>query len=191
MKVRRGDFVVTARSLYESQGLCATTVKDVTDALQVRRSLFYHYFTNKDELTTAVLNSYVDEYLEALAGWKDRQVGVHFEDTVLHSVRVLKSNMFSSQTNSFLRSLGTSENAAYYLEFTDIVADRLSEFFVDTAVRTYAETHDIEVKHMLSMCYMLIYGLVGFIRHNPNVSDDVLSDLVTQTLHMSTLPAKT
>jgi TetR/AcrR family transcriptional regulator len=191
MKVRREDFVTVARQLYETRGLGATTIADVAQELGVRRSLFYHYFKDKNALTTAVLNSYVDEYLESLSGWRDRQAVVYLDEAVLESVRIMRSYMFSSQSNSFLHSLGSSENAAYYIQFCDIVADRLSEFFVDTAVRSYLEEYDLDIKHVLDMYYLLIYGLVGFIRHHPDVSDEVLHDLVMQTLHMRPSPQKT
>ncbi|MEE8722654.1 MAG: TetR/AcrR family transcriptional regulator [Eggerthellaceae bacterium] len=185
MKVRQDDFVSAARKLYERQGLRATTIKDVTDALGVRRTLFYHYFSSKDELNTAVLNAYIDEYLASLTAWKDRQSLSQVDDAILESVRILRSYMFDVSGNSFLRSLASSENAALYLEFTDLVADRLSVFFVDTVVRAYMAVRDLEVKNVYGTFYLLIYGLIGLLRHHPGTSDEQLRDLVMQSLHVA------
>ena len=55
---RRCEIVEAARSLYETRGLSHTTVKDIAEKVGVTRSLFYHYFENKNAVTEAVLDSY-------------------------------------------------------------------------------------------------------------------------------------
>ena len=44
---RRQQIVDAARQLYEEQGLSTTTVKNISERCGVARSLFYHYFRNK------------------------------------------------------------------------------------------------------------------------------------------------
>ena len=63
---RRADIVAAARELYEEQGLSKTSVQDITNRVGVTRSLFYHYFPDKEAVTSAVLDDYVADYLEAL-----------------------------------------------------------------------------------------------------------------------------
>ena len=48
---RRDEIVDAARSLYEEKGLSRTTIQDITARVGVTRSLFYHYFPNKDAVT--------------------------------------------------------------------------------------------------------------------------------------------
>ena len=48
---RRADIVAAARELYEEQGLSKTSVQDITNRMGVARSLFYHYFPDKEAVT--------------------------------------------------------------------------------------------------------------------------------------------
>lgn len=55
---RSAEIVVAARELYEEKGLARTSIQDITNHVGVTRSLFYHYFQNKEEVTSAVLDQY-------------------------------------------------------------------------------------------------------------------------------------
>ena len=56
---RSAEIVVAARELYEEKGLAHTSIQDITNHVGVTRSLFYHYFQNKEEVTSAVLDQYI------------------------------------------------------------------------------------------------------------------------------------
>ena len=58
-----------ARELYEEQGLSKTSVQDITNRMGVARSLFYHYFPDKEAVTSAVLDDYVADFIEATHYW--------------------------------------------------------------------------------------------------------------------------
>lgn len=62
---RSAEIVVAARELYEEKGLARTSIQDITNHVGVTRSLFYHYFQNKEEVTSAVLDQYITDFLEA------------------------------------------------------------------------------------------------------------------------------
>ena len=70
---RRQQIVDAARQLYEEQGLSATTVKDISERCGVARSLFYHYFRNKQEVTSAVIDDFVNDYIESLQFWNEHR----------------------------------------------------------------------------------------------------------------------
>ena len=94
--------------------------------------------------------------------------------------------------DSFRRSLASQENAALYLEFLNRVADRTASYIVDTTVRDYGQLHEIRIEHVYETFYVLILGVVGYVRSHPDVDDEVLKDLIAQTLHMdrgTALPA--
>ena len=75
---RRADIVAAARELYEEQGLSKTSVQDITNRMGVARSLFYHYFPDKEAVTSAVLDDYVADFIEATHYWnaQRRLIGV-------------------------------------------------------------------------------------------------------------------
>ena len=46
-----------------------TSIQDITERVGVTRSLFYHYFPNKEAVTSAVLDTYTADFLEAVHYW--------------------------------------------------------------------------------------------------------------------------
>lgn len=72
---RRAQIIAAARDLYEERGLSHTTVKDITERVGVTRTLFYHYFPDKDAVTSAVIDDYTQDYIEALAHWNEERIG--------------------------------------------------------------------------------------------------------------------
>ena len=58
---RRQQIIDAARQLYEEQGLARTSVKDISERCGVARSLFYHYFPDKQAVTSAVIDDFITD----------------------------------------------------------------------------------------------------------------------------------
>lgn len=179
---RRSDTVEAARQLYEERGLSRTSVKDIAERAGITRSLFYHYFPDKQAVTSTVLDDFVEDYIEALSIWNDERMAGEIEQALDGVVRVLRVSVF--EESSFRRALDTRENAALYIEFINRVADRTARYIVDTTVRDYSELHSVSVVHLYETFYILILGICGYIRTHQDVSDEVLKDIIAQSLHM-------
>lgn len=179
---RRSDIVEAARQLYEERGLSRTSVKDIAERAGITRSLFYHYFPDKQAVTSAVLDDFVEDYIEALSIWNDERMTGEIEQALDGVVRVLRVSVFEG--SSFRRALDTLENAALYIEFINRVADRTARYIVDTTVRDYSELHSVSIVHLYETFYILILGICGYIRTHQDVSDEVLKDIIAQSLHM-------
>lgn len=179
---RRSDIVEATRQLYEERGLSRTSVKDIAERAGITRSLFYHYFPDKQAVTSAVLDDFVEDYIEALSIWNDERMTGEIEQALDGVVRVLRVSVFEG--SSFRRALDTRENAALYIEFINRVADRTARYIVDTTVRDYSELHSVSIAHLYETFYILILGICGYIRTHQDVSDEVLKDIIAQSLHM-------
>ena len=179
---RRNDIVEAARQLYEERGLSRTSVKDIAERAGITRSLFYHYFPDKQAVTSAVLDNFVEDYIEALSIWNDERMTGEIEQALDGVVRVLRVSVFEG--SSFRRALDTRENAALYIEFINRVADRTARYIVDTTVRDYSELHSVSIVHLYETFYILILGICGYIRTHQDVSNEVLKDIIAQSLHM-------
>ena len=149
---RRADIVAAARELYEEQGLSKTSVQDITNRMGVARSLFYHYFPDKEAVTSAVLDDYVADFIEATHYWNAQRHPGDIESALSSVVKLM--------------------------------ADRVATYIVDTTVRDYGALHEIRIEHVYETFYVLILGIVGYLRTHPDVDDEVLKDLIAQTLHM-------
>lgn len=179
---RRSNIVEAARQLYEERGLSRTSVKDIAERAGITRSLFYHYFPDKQAVTSAVLDDFVEDYIEALSIWNNERMTGEIEQALDGVVRVLRVSVFEG--SSFRRALDTRENAALYIEFINRVADRTARYIVDTTVRDYSELHSVSIVHLYETFYILILGICGYIRTHQDVSDEVLKDIIAQSLHM-------
>ncbi len=181
-ELRRTDIVEAARSLYERKGIGSTSVKDIAAEVGVTRSLFYHYFENKDDVTEAVLDTYVQDFVELVRHWNaSRELG-NVRKALSESIKVIRRGLFDN--NSLRKDLANNENAGLYLKFASRVSEALARYITDTTVVDYAQYHEIEIDHVFETFYVLISGLVSYMRYNPEVSDEVLADIVAQTLRL-------
>lgn len=182
MDDRRQELVAAARELYEENGLSRTTVKDISEYCGITRSLFYHYFPNKDAITLAVLDDYVADFTEGVKLWNENRVRHDVQGALRDCVKLMRRITFDS--NHFRKMLVSFENASLYLEFLSRASDALSEYVVDTTVRDYEQFHTIEIDHVKETFFILIFGLVGYMRQNPDVEDETLMAIIAQTLRL-------
>ena len=182
MDDRRTELVAAARDLYDEKGLTKTTVKDIADRCGVTRSLFYHYFSDKDAITSAVLDDYVDDFTEATQLWNENRTRHDVEGALRDCIKMVRRITFDS--SRFRRMIASNENASLYLDFLSRATETLAAYVVDTTVQDYKQFHTVEIDHVKETFYVLIFGLVGYLRNNPEVEDEVLMGIVAQTLRL-------
>lgn len=181
-ELRRLEIVAAARELYEQKGLSKTSVQDITKRVGITRTLFYHYFPNKDAVTMAVLDDYIDDYIEALTYWNEQRSEGDIDHALASIVKVLRVGLF--ENDSFHIALASRENAALYLEFVTRVAHHTATYIIETTVADYAALHEIRIEHLYETFYVLIVGVIGYLRKYPDADDAVIADVIAQTLHM-------
>ena len=179
---RRDEIIDAARTLYEEKGMSRTSIQDITEKVGVARSLFYHYFPNKDAVTSAVLDTYVADFLEAVRYWDAHRSVGKIDEALLGVVKLMRLCLF--ENDSFHIALASKENAELYIDFVGRVADRVANFMVNNTVRDYRALHEVRIDHVYETFYVLFIGLAGYLRRHPQVDDEVLCDLIAQTLHM-------
>ncbi|MBQ3387089.1 MAG: TetR/AcrR family transcriptional regulator, partial [Eggerthellaceae bacterium] len=155
---------------------------DITEAVGVTRSLFYHYFSDKDAVTAAVLDDYVAEFREMVDFWNASRETLNVRKALHDCITMLRRGVFDK--GSFRADLARNENASLYLQFATRTAEVLARHLTDTTAVEYARHHELEIDNLYEMFYVLIIGMVGFIRRYPDTSDEVLESLVAQTLHL-------
>lgn len=179
---RYAEIVEAARNLYERKGIDHTTVKDITEEVGVTRSLFYHYFENKDAVTEAVLDAYVDDFVQLVYFWNESRERYNVKKALHDCIKMLRRGVFDD--DSLRIDLANKENARLYLRFYSRTAEALARYVTDTTAVEYAEYHDLEIDHVYETFYLLIIGIIGFMRRYPDAPDDLLEDLIAQTLRL-------
>ena len=72
---RRDEIVAGAAELFARNGIAATTVRDIGEAVGMLSGSLYHYFTSKEEIVDAIISSYLDDlrlrYRDAIENVED------------------------------------------------------------------------------------------------------------------------
>ncbi len=179
---RRSQIISAARELYERQGIDKTSVKDITERVGVTRSLFYHYFSSKEDVIDAILEGYVTSFTRAVRKWDESRTFGDVTGAVKSCADTLRQNLFD--TDSFRVDLLRPQNALLYQQFVQRVAEALATYITETTAVEYARYHRIEITHVYESFYLLIVGLIGYMRRNPDTPDEVVEDLIIDTLHL-------
>ncbi len=182
---RREQIISCARELIEERGLSKTSVSVITERMGVTRTLFYHYFPSKDELVSAVLDDYVSEFVEAIEEWNSSRKQGDIEGSLSSMVALLRRELFDEKARKpFRRALATKENASLYLQFINRAADATAKCITNSTVLDYERFHEVRIEHIYETFYVLALGIIGYMRQHPNADDEILKDLIAQTLHM-------
>ena len=62
-----GDIMLAARDLYETEGVAATSLAAIARKAGVTRTLVYYYFPDKQAVTDAVLDDYLEDLVESVS----------------------------------------------------------------------------------------------------------------------------
>lgn len=181
-KRRRTEIVAAARELFETKGIGHTTVKDIAEAVNVTRSLFYHYFPDKDAVVEAVLDDYVEDFRVMVQTWDAGRAPHDVKGSLRDCIKILRIAVFDN--DSFRTELVTHENAGLYLKFLHRSTDVLAERFTQTTAVDYEREHGLPIDHVYETFYVLIIGLVGYMRAHPEADNELLEDLVAQALRL-------
>jgi AcrR family transcriptional regulator len=186
-RARRNQIIEAAKDLFEERGIERTSVRDIAKRANISRSLFYHYFSCKEDVTDAILDDYVTGFVTAVRVWNDTRSPGDVRGALNECVRLLRSQLF--ETDAFRRDLLKGQNALLYQQFVQRCAETLARYLTDTTGRDYARQHTVEIKHVYEEFYLLITGLIGYVRHNPDASNELIADLIADTLHLDLEPA--
>ena len=181
--VQRYDLIVDAAvEAFAERGIARTTVSDVARVAGVTRGLVYHYFPTMDELVDAVLDRSVAAFVERVRLWDaEREVG-QIEQAVHEVVVMLREQVHPGHPRRL--DLRDPANSAVYQRFVDRAVAAVVDCLQVTTVEAYAARHRIEITHVREVFTVLVHGLVGLVRTQPDVPDEVLASVVRQVLRL-------
>ena len=183
---RREEIIACARELFEEQGLAKTSVRNITDRIGVTRTLFYHYFPDKDALVEAVVDEYIAESFEAMQEWVDLQNGDSSEIDVERAldavVRLLRAVVFDN--GSFCLTLVSYDNASLYMAFLSRVAMSLANAVVEASKQRNFPVRSAGIEHARESIYVLVIGLAAYVRTTPEADDETIKDIIAQSMRI-------
>lgn len=179
---RRESIVRAAREICLEKGFSKITVSDIASKVGMTRSLFYHYFNDKDAVADAVLDDVIDEILTKLEEWNQaREIG-NVNKALDEIVLVLRSLI--ADESPFSNRMIQDGNAELYIKFIDRAADRIADYIAQTTVRDFEQMHELPIINVHETFFTLNVGLISLIRSHPGVSDRTIKEVIAQTLHI-------
>ena len=97
------------------------------------------------------------------------------EDALLSVVRLVRIGLF--EDNPLHTALASNENSSLYLEFANRVTHHIATYMIQTTVQDYGKLHEIRIDHLYETFYVLILGVIGYLRTHPDADDAVIADV--------------
>ena len=186
----RAKIVAEARKQIAEKGLKNTAPATITTALGIPRPLFYHYFTNMDELSDEVLAMELNKYGEQVRESANTVDPTDIDGAVDGAIALWRK----IHNADFLFSDSTSRdgNGELYMRFMDIISNRIATYLVEHVVPNfernnkteYQRTFIVPPEHLQEFLYFIVQGLNTLMRSKPDLSDDVLRRIMVQTLRL-------
>ncbi len=189
---RREEIVAAARLMFARQGVRATTFQHIADEVGVARSLVYHYAGSMDRLVDQVLDVCVADFADELRAWDAARTPGDIDGAVHTYIQLFRRNLPHRIDGEARTSypLPRFDDAGLYVRYVDQSVVALLDVLEETTIPAYAARHTIEITHVRETFAMLLHGIVGVMRTNPAIGDDVLADLVRQTLRLAPPPSR-
>lgn len=186
---RRDEIIDAVRAVVAESGISRLSISAVTKRVGCTRSLFYHYFSTKEDALQAALDQSIDAFMAQLTAWNDQRVTGDIEGALNSAAHMLKS-LVLQQDDAMPHTVATGGNAGLYATFVHRVADRTARYVCESTVVDFAALHEVRIDHLYETFYVLITGLVMFVRANPDVPEETVKDIIASTLHIEGYTAK-
>lgn len=181
-----GEIMLAARTLFERRGVGKTTVKDIAAEANVTRELVYYYFENKQAVIDAVIDDYVEDLVESVLVWNESRVFGDTAGSLRSCIAAFRRALYDANglrpMIRVLEELGVRD--AFDVRAVRETVDCLS----GRVLVEYAEYHQVEIEFVYEMFCVVIFGLVGLVKIDPDISDEALMKVVEQTLHLDMEP---
>lgn len=184
---RREEILEAVRQTCTEEGAARLSVSAITKRAGCTRSLFYHYFPDKEAAVAAVMEEAIDGIIRELEHWNASRVVGDIEGA-LNSVAPLFKRLVAD--NHDLPGALTSGSGALYGGFLHNATERVATYLCQTTVVDFERLHRMPIEHVYETFYTLVMGLLMYIRTHPDVEDETVKDIIASTLHIEKYTAR-
>lgn len=179
---RRAEILEAVRAICADEGMSRLSVSGITEHVGCTRSLFYHYFPTKEAALDAALEDAIDSFIKRLETWNAQRTRGDIDGALTSAAALLTS--LTSERYSLSRSLECGTTAGMYTAFVHRVAERVARYICDSTVVDFARYHTIRIDHVYETMYVLITGLIMYLRAHPDAPTSTIKDIIASTLHL-------
>ena len=179
---RRAEIVAAVRELCAETSVDRLSIAAIAERVGVTRSLFYHYFPDKESAVEAALDQVIDDSLARIRAWNDARTPGDVEGALNSCAALFRELVLEG--DALPASLMFSDNSALYTSYVHRIAERMASYMRDNTARDFAALHGMPIDHVYETFYVLIVGLVMYIRMNPDAPVETIRDVAASTLHI-------
>lgn len=179
---RRSAILNAVRETCASDGINKVSISAVTKRAGCTRSLFYHYFPDRDAAIQAALDDSIERFIDRLREWNASREHGNIEGA-LDSIASLLKAMFNADSD-MSRAMANRSEATFYADFVHRIADRTARYICDSTVVEFAQYHEVQIDHVYETFYVLITGLIIYLRVHPDAPVDLIKEIIASTLHI-------
>ena len=180
---RREEIIAAVRELCSQQDVDRLSITAVTERVGVTRSLFYHYFPDKEAAIAAALDEVIESSMARIRTWNSSRVPGDIEGALNSCAELFRELVLEG--DGLPTSLLSSGNSALYTAYVHRVADRVASYMRDNTARDFEARHGImPIDHVYETFYVLVVGLVMYIRSHPDAPVETIRDVAASTLHI-------
>lgn len=183
---RASDIMQAARDLFEAKGVAPTTVKDIAAEAGITRELFYYYYSSKNDVVAAVLDDYVADIVESVAVWNEtRRLGA-MPEALRDCMATLRRTLYDA--NGPRPMIAVLEELGVRDSFDVRAVRETADFLCKNVAEEYGRYHDVKIDLLFEMFCVMLFGLVGLLKIDPQISDEKLMRVVEQALRLDMEP---
>lgn len=178
---RREEILQAVRETCAEDGVANLSVSAITKRAGCTRSLFYHYFEDKEAAVAALMERGIDDFIAEIEQWNESRVPGDIDGALDSAAALFKRLVIDGHD---LPHTLTTGSGALYAGFLHDAVERVTRYICDTTVRDYEQAHGLPIDHVYETFYMLIMGLLMYIRTHQDVSEETIKDIIASTLHI-------
>lgn len=178
-----GDIMLAARELYEQKGVAATSLARIAREAGVTRSLVYYYFPDKQAVTAAVLDDYLEDLIESVSTWNELRAFGNTPSELKKCVSAFRRALYTASGQP-RPMIGVLEELGVRDEFATRAVREIVACIQRYIVSEYTAYRTIDIQLVPETFGLLLFGLQGLMKAKPDITDDDLTLLIAQTLHL-------
>ncbi|RBP98288.1 AcrR family transcriptional regulator [Bifidobacterium aemilianum] len=180
---KREQIVQAAHEICLAKGFTHITVSDIANRVGMTRSLFYHYFRDKDDVAEAVLDNAINSIIARLDAWNETREPGNVDKALDDIVRLMR-NIINDE-GPFSQRMVQSGNGGLYIRFVDQVTERVADYIEKTTVKDFLRVHgEIPIRYPRETIMLLISGSIAMLREHQEISDKIIKQIFAQSLHL-------
>ena len=175
-----GAIVATARKLFELKGVRATSIAAIAKEANVTRELIYYHFANRNGLIEAVIDDYVEDLVESVIVWNEARIFGDTPGSLRKCIRTFRYSLYDGAGRP-RPMIGVLEELSVRDAFDVRATRETADCLANHIAKEYAAYHRVEIELVHEMFCVAIFGLVGLVKMNPRIEDDVLMSPMNAT----------